>query len=850
MDNPSTAAAAEKRRRRPPLACIACRRRKVRCDRKLPCQHCVRARRATSCAYVPDERIEPPRDADGAQGSAARASRHDPPPQQHQHQQQHTGSGPVVPASYLSPTASHDSTSVASPEQLAERVRQLEQQLVQVLDARNAKKAAKPPELPKPNADSPSALRFLGPEHWQVGSVGSGVQAQHPCSNENANTEDDSIAALNAKAILAKSRYLGNSHWIHGVTLFPRLMLFFRTLESDKSSEAYQAMAACKALGRQIKATRVPPMMSLEFGKHMPSRDLADELLESYFRAFESIYRILHVPSFRLEYSRYWQDPKGAREAFVIQLQLCMALGAVLHDDTFSLRSLATRWVYEARLWLLRPSEKSRLNLSGLQAWCLIHISRDICGIGGDLVWASAGTMMRMAISIGLHRDPVHLPKMSLLAAETRRRVWATILEILVQSSMDSGGPPLISTEDYDTKPPGNYNDEDLRDTTAAEPPPPKPISTFTETSIQITLLKCIRTRLDIAAYLNEFRSVTSYERSLLLNSALTTVSRSLDALVRVYQGQQPGPSPLQLRVIEHMIQRYFLALHLPWLGSARKDPRYYFSRKLCVEIGLRYHKEAKAHGYVGAGDGAFQAPDDFGRLLICGSGAFRYIGTQCLLTATLELLWELEERMEGERSLGLGGRSGFSPAPAAATASSAASTPGMSIGLILGSSGHDCEMLDILRNSATWMRARIKAGEVNIKGYLFTRAMLAEAEGLARGASDEELGQILKETGVDAGRDALSLLKELYAALCHGGHVAEEAGAGGRFRTATYTAMDGVQVPINGVDHEGPSTDAASSGDISSDWDWNIMQDPGFNLNFNLNLGGMDLVFGDPSMY
>lgn len=600
-------------------------------------------------------------------------------------------------------------------------------------------------------------------------------------------------------------------------------MRFLRTLESDKNSEAYLTVAASKALGRQIKATRVPPILSLEFGKHMPSKDLADELLESYFRTFETIYRILHVPSFRLEYSRYWQNPKGARESFVIQLQLCMALGAVLHDDTYSLRSLAARWVYEARMWLLRPSEKSRLNLSGLQAWCLIHLSRDVCGIGGDLVWASAGTMMRMALYIGLHRDPVHLPKMSLLAAETRRRVWATILEILVQSSMDSGGPPLISSDDYDTKPPGNYNDEDLlQDTTEAEPPPPKPIATFTDTSIQITLLKCIKTRLDIAAYLNEFRSVTSYERSLLLNSALTTVSRSLDALVRVYQSQQPGPSPFQLRAIEHMVQRYFLALHLPWLGSAREDPRYYFSRKLCVEIGLRYHKEAKAHGYVGAGDGTFAAPDDFGRLLICGSGGFRYIGTQCLLTATLELLWELEERMEGERSLGLSGSSGFSSMPAAATPSTA-STPGMSIGLILGSNGQDCEMLEILRNSAMWMRARIKAGEVNIKGYLFTRTMLAEAEGLARGANDEELRQMVKETGGDAARDALSLLKDLYAALGNGS-VAGEVGASGRARTTRYTGMDGAQVPIDGVDDEGPATDAGSSGDMSGDWDWNIV--------------------------
>lgn len=219
---------------------------------------------------------------------------------------------------------------------------------------------------------------------------------------------------------------------------FPRLMLFLESLKSDKNSEGYKAVAQSKVLGRQIKGLRVPQTMSLEFGNHIPSKQLADKLLEAYLRTYETIHRVLHIPSFRLEYVRYWQNPKGARQAFVIQLQLCMAIGAVFQDDQFSLRSWAVRWVYEGRLWLLQPSEKSRMNLSGLQVCCLVHLARDVCGVGSDLVWASAGSMMRMALYVGLHRDPKHLPKMSLLAAETRRRLWATILEILVQSSSES----------------------------------------------------------------------------------------------------------------------------------------------------------------------------------------------------------------------------------------------------------------------------------------------------------------------------------------------------------------------------------------------------------------------------
>lgn len=40
------------RRRRPPLSCTECRRRKLKCDRSLPCGQCVRSKAADSCAFV------------------------------------------------------------------------------------------------------------------------------------------------------------------------------------------------------------------------------------------------------------------------------------------------------------------------------------------------------------------------------------------------------------------------------------------------------------------------------------------------------------------------------------------------------------------------------------------------------------------------------------------------------------------------------------------------------------------------------------------------------------------------------------------------------------------------------
>lgn len=659
---------------------------------------------------------------------------------------------------------------------------------------------------------------------------------------------------------------------------FPRtntLMMFLESLKTNKNSEIYQNIAHCKMLGRSIKATRLPQHQSLSIGQHIPSRELADQLVDGYMRTCEKLYRILHVPSFRQEYERYWQNPQGAREAFIIQLQLVMAIGAVLYDDKYSLRRSVVRWVYEARFWLLQPSEKSRINLSGLQVWCLVHMARDICGVGSDLVWASAGTLMRMALYTGVHRDPDHLPKMSLLAAETRRRLWATILEILVMSSMESGGPPLISMDDFDTKPPGNYNDEDLVNTLdPSQTPDPKPRATFTDSSVQLALLDSIKVRLDIATYLNQFRSVPTYDRTLVLNADLTAASRNLDALLRIFQTQEPSISPFQLCCAEHIIQRYFLALHFSWVGSSKNDPRYFFSRKMCVEIAVRNQKEGALHGFLGhKNDGP--PPDDFGRLLICASGGFRYIGTQCLLVLILELLWELEENREAIRAVRGGGADTSTPAltpasglpnasPASSVGSSrlpqASSTPGMGVSLLssIGSNSSGAygnDMFDVLRRATKWMRARIIAGEVNIKGYLFGCGMLAEAEALQRGLSDEDVLAEVEQAAGHAAADALNILKEMHAEIMGqlsnagvGGQPGSGAdmqvgpmpgppsmppatnapGGSGRLGEPRYTGMEGVQMPMPmpGMSTQGQRYGPmdAGGGNVMTDWDWDVV--------------------------
>lgn len=97
-------------------------------------------------------------------------------------------------------------------------------------------------------------------------------------------------------------------------------------------------------------------------------------------------------------------------------------------------------------------------------------------------------------MQMGLHHDPEYLPRMSPLNIELRRRLWATIMEMIVQSSLESGQPPLISFDDFDTKPPSNINDSEIDESTQTLPRP-KDRTIFTDTSLQLALLQSLRIR-------------------------------------------------------------------------------------------------------------------------------------------------------------------------------------------------------------------------------------------------------------------------------------------------------------------------------------------------------------------
>lgn len=494
----------------------------------------------------------------------------------------------------------------------------------------------------------------------------------------------------------------------------------------------------CKALSRVIKAGRTPPWPSPPT-PDLPERSVADELVQTYLRTFETVYRILHLPTFQQAYENVWASGSAETdEAFLVQLKLVLALGSVMHDDTFSMRKSAIRWIWEAQTWTAKPVTKSRLTIPTLQTSLLLIIAREIVGVGGDSTWISAGALFRTAIYMGLHRDAAHLPKTSLYVAEMRRRLWNTILELMLQSSMSLGAPPLLSLDDFDTEPPGNFDDVQISPADEDNRQVPRPEHEFTQTSTAIALRRTLPTRLAVARHLNQLGSQTSYPETLRLDKELKAAYRDL---CRTLKGPAANmftaPSAFTLRLVDYIMHRYMISLHVPFFGLGLNDAAFAYSRKTAVDVALNVWPAAhpstaitaeRSQQLEVAGAGSISsAQDDLARLISCGVGIFRSTAHVAALVAMAEL------RATAQEEPGLLGHASLVPSR---------------------------DVFSVADEYGAWTLRCLRAGEANIKAALLHGMLMAHICSLMRGEGRDQLQQVLIEAAEGVRDRSLPILE------------------------------------------------------------------------------------------
>ncbi|OTA58346.1 hypothetical protein K449DRAFT_373818 [Hypoxylon sp. EC38] len=662
-----------RRRRRPALSCLECRRRKIKCDRNEPCAHCTSAK--LQCTYKvygdePSIRHQPLQDDFWREASSP--SRRALSPHLPESQVAVSSSSTTVVAAGENDTPS---TLGSNRTQSSNQAQDVEPGLVNIMQrGLNPDK----PSAPNPiNALSESGREILARQ----------------------------LGLKDSQIILNKTRILGWSLRIGTAPEFAPIVACYvgaaRTAKETPPQDTelgtlyaqiWNLMQKCKKLAKITKVGRPSRLLSApDFDLAPPSREVADAMAGLYFRSFESTHRILHAPSFWKDYQRYWDHPESVTTDLRLKVLLVIGIGSGLSehiDRDAALRNMVQQWIYAAQTWLSGPLEKDRLDVTGIQIYCLTILARQIFSIGGDLVWGSIGSLIHVAMQIGLHRDPKHIPGISVLKAEVRRRLWATILEMVVQASLDSAMPPRISFDDFDTEAPSNVNDDEMDESTTSLQPHPK--GTYTSTSMQLILLDLLPTRLRILNLLNSLHSELSYLDALTLNSELTDQYRICNSLMR--ENEQAGVTAFHRNLLDYLVRRFLIPLHCPFAGEARSNPLFYYSLKVSLDSAMSIIRPE---------------PDErFSRLMSFGGGMFREGVRYALAVVTRELISEAEAQRSD------------------------------------GTLHRNNQYLKLLKEAVNEMLSlsveRIQKGETNVKGPMFLSMIVAQAEAIEAGTECE----------------------------------------------------------------------------------------------------------------
>ncbi|KAJ5579576.1 uncharacterized protein N7459_005561 [Penicillium hispanicum] len=257
---------------------------------------------------------------------------------------------------------------------------------------------------------------------------------------------------------------------------------------------------------------------------------------------------------------------------------LVLAIGSVFHSQQglSDLRLPVRRWVHAAQWWLTGPTSKETRNLEALQVYCLLLLCRHAHAIDKQATWNSAGTLLRLAVSQGLHRDPGNFPSIPPFEAEMRRRIWATIIELNLQFANDVSMPPLLTLRGFDTAPPSNLNDEDFAKSSTSLPSP-RPKDRYTSSALQIALLHSFSTRFHASQTVHDCSHEQSYSVALDWGTEVRTASNELSELFQGFfaqtVGSDSGPTLFHYRLLNILLHRALLNIYRQFTCEPSKTP-------------------------------------------------------------------------------------------------------------------------------------------------------------------------------------------------------------------------------------------------------------------------------------
>ena len=426
VDSPNDHSATQPKQPAPPAAnglnarsCVTCRKRKVKCDKRHPCSNCNKA--AIECVFP-------------GPGRAPRRSRKPP------------------------------------DTELLARLRRLEG-VVQNLgrgadDEEEEEEEETPTETAPPPGQSEPLNKEVKREVYGPNTKCGKIMAMHEPGKAEKNTNGITKEFGRLVVDHQRSRYVSNKFW----TSLSEEVAELQDILDDPTDEeddypSPESAASNPAPSQGFLFGFSSTILSLR-NFHPPTEQLCD-----YWSLYKSIIapvmRLLHTGTTEIlvcEAAKDLDNVSKSVETLLFSIYFAVVT-ASSEEDCMTLlgleRAAALRkYRFAVEQAFARANFINTQDVMVLQAM-LLFLTAVRRTDDSRFVWTMTGLLIRIATSLGIHRDGVqfNLPPYE---TEIRRRLWWQICIMDVRASEDQGCEPSISEASFDTKFPLNINDSEI----------------------------------------------------------------------------------------------------------------------------------------------------------------------------------------------------------------------------------------------------------------------------------------------------------------------------------------------------------------------------------------------------
>ncbi|PYI09931.1 hypothetical protein BO78DRAFT_336264 [Aspergillus sclerotiicarbonarius CBS 121057] len=438
----------------------------------------------------------------------------------------------------------------------------------------------------------------------ELASRQSGISASSPELTHDSISrlapQDGHVADTVGKLTLTDDHavYSGSTHWV-------TILEDIQSLKEELSDDHPGAIRSRESTMFDTDSTADPPVTKIlllsgypslpkeQILAMIPPRKVVDRHVSHFFNAFDFATCILHRGKFLAEYSNFWGNPQAAPIMWVGLLFSVMCISVFLQQHNIPLHTAESQETLETYRTLtihclvagnyLQPTRYTIETLA-------LHFAVDQkMNFNTDIGnWVLIGVIIRLALRMGLHRDPSHWPNIRPLEAEFRRRLWITLYHMDFFTSTQVGLPRIIKDSQCDARPPANLFDDDLN-FDHDEVPPERPLTDPTPLSHIIQRQSIIKVAAEI------YDSTEAGPPSSTTIAALSAkLQRAIDAIPEQSRYRSPdisiGDSPamiLHRMFLDILINKavYLLYRRSFMKGSVGEETTK--SSKLCVNAAL-----------------------------------------------------------------------------------------------------------------------------------------------------------------------------------------------------------------------------------------------------------------------